>query len=139
MHSVRLVYTYYYKQCPPGAGIGKTWKIYKYCWYFSFLFNISYTRIVEHLLKISDHTICIYNHSDMAICTTQQYICHGFNTQVLFYFQLLKSNLIGAGSIIVWSVVNSAILFGFLRVFDLLRVSKDKEIIGKSIFYYIII
>ncbi|CAI6347876.1 unnamed protein product [Macrosiphum euphorbiae] len=43
---------------------------------------------------------------------------------------LLKSNLIGAGSIIVWSVVNSAILFGFLRVFDLLRVSKEKEIIG---------
>ncbi|XP_015364082.1 PREDICTED: putative ammonium transporter 1 [Diuraphis noxia] len=43
---------------------------------------------------------------------------------------LLKSNLIGAASIILWSVVNSAILFGFLRVFDLLRVSKEKEIIG---------
>ncbi|VVC43294.1 Ammonium transporter,Ammonium transporter AmtB-like domain [Cinara cedri] len=43
---------------------------------------------------------------------------------------LLISNSIGAGSIIAWSTVNSVILFGFLRVFDLLRVSKDKEIAG---------
>lgn len=39
--------------------------------------------------------------------------------------------MIGVGSIILWSVVNSAILFGFLRVFDLLRMSKDKQIIGR--------
>jgi len=46
---------------------------------------------------------------------------------------LLKSNLIGAGSIILWSIINSVILFGFLRVFDLLRVSKDKEILGLDV------
>lgn len=46
---------------------------------------------------------------------------------------LLKSNLIGAVSIVVWSAVNSVILFGFLRIFDLLRVSEDKEIIGLDV------
>ncbi|XP_050521489.1 putative ammonium transporter 1 isoform X2 [Daktulosphaira vitifoliae] len=46
---------------------------------------------------------------------------------------LLKSNLIGAGAIVLWSVINSVILFGFLKVFDLLRVSEEKEHIGLDI------
>ncbi|XP_050437021.1 putative ammonium transporter 1 [Adelges cooleyi] len=45
----------------------------------------------------------------------------------------LKYNLIGACAIILWSLLNSITLFGFLKVFDLLRVSKEKELNGLDI------